>query len=114
MKSAFSFPNLLTTTTCHVKTDAAAQFHEAKRADLAVKEEKEANLLSTFLPPLMSSEDIDSGLKTILANLPAGTDPKRSLGLALKEFYLKVDKSAVDASLVKKRAQALASSILPA
>jgi len=114
LKFVFSIPNLLTEITCHVKTDAAAQFHEAKRADLAAKEEKEASLLSTFLPPLMSSEDIDSRLKTILTSLPAGTDPKRSLGLALKEFYVKVDKSTVDASLVKERAQALASLVQPA
>jgi len=59
------------------------------------------------LPPLLSADDIDVQLKAAMGNLPAGTDPKKSLGTVFKEFYSKIDKSAVDSKLVKQRAQEL-------
>ncbi|KAJ3518138.1 hypothetical protein NLJ89_g60 [Agrocybe chaxingu] len=89
------------------RVEAAFAFHDGKRPDLAAKEEKEVELLSKFLPPLLSVEDIDMHLKVAMRRLPAGSDPKRSLGLALKEFYSKTDKSTVEAHLVKERAQVL-------
>ncbi|KAF8894938.1 GatB YqeY domain-containing protein [Gymnopilus junonius] len=89
------------------RTEAALKFSEASRADLAEKEHREADILSKFLPPLLSSADIDAHVKAIVDNLPAGTDLKKSSGFIFKEFYSRVDKSTVDPNLVKERTQNL-------
>ncbi|KAF8813642.1 GatB/YqeY domain-containing protein [Phlegmacium glaucopus] len=92
------------------RTEAALKFSDADRRDLADKEQQEAELLSKFLPPLLSQTEIDSYIKEIMDGLPAGYDPRKSLGQVFKEFYLKVDKSMVDPTLVKQRAQVLLNS----
>jgi uncharacterized protein YqeY len=89
------------------KVDAASKFTEASRLDLAEKENREAGLLSKFLPPLLSEIEIDRTLGEVIDTLPAGSDPRKSLGRVFKEFYSKVDKSAVDANVVKQRAEKL-------
>lgn len=92
------------------QTEAALKFSDANRRDLADKEQHEAELLSKFLPPLLSPVKIDQHIKEILDGLPAGYDPRKLQGYIFKEFYLKVDKSTVDPILVKQRAQALLNS----
>ncbi|KAF4620658.1 hypothetical protein D9613_000575 [Agrocybe pediades] len=90
------------------RTEAVAKFKDASRPDLAEKEQKEADLLSAFLPPLLSTTQIDDELKAVIKNLPAGGgDLKKHLGAVFKEFYAKVDKSTVDPNVVKHRAQEL-------
>ena len=89
------------------KETAAGQFASASRQDLADKENKEAHILSQFLPPLLSEAEIDDLLSNILSTLPAGTDQKRCQGQVYKQFFSKVDKSLVDTNLVKKKLQAL-------
>lgn len=64
-------------------------------------------LLSKFLPLLLSTADIDAHIKAVLDTLPSGTDPRKASGLVFKEFYIRVDKSMVDSNHVKERAQAL-------
>ncbi|KDR75390.1 hypothetical protein GALMADRAFT_249436 [Galerina marginata CBS 339.88] len=91
----------------HRRNEAAFKFHEASRLDLKEKEQEEAALLSKFLPPLLSVEDIDTHLRAVLGNLPAGSDLRKSFGLIFKDFYTRVDKSTVDPNLVKQRAQEL-------
>lgn len=86
------------------------KFSEADREDLANKEQREAELLSKFLPPPLSQTEIDFHIKTIVDSLPAGYDPRKTLGQVFKEFYLKVDKSTVDPILVKQRAKVLLNS----
>ncbi|KAI0768645.1 Yqey-like protein-domain-containing protein [Trametes elegans] len=94
------------------RSDAAAEFHKAARADLASKEEQEAALLQSFLPPLLPASEIDRVLADVLAS-PAVADAvakgpaQRAQGQVFKAFYARVDRSAVDADLVKQRAQAL-------
>lgn len=56
---------------------------------------------------MLSTPDIDAHLKAALAALPAGSDPRKALGLVFKEFYAKVDKNQVDANVLKERAQEL-------
>jgi len=92
------------------RNEAAAKFSEANRSDLADKEQKEAELLSKFLPPLLSSTDIEVHIKAILNSLPAGTDPRKTLGFVFKEFYSKVEKSSVDPNVVKQCAHDLITS----
>jgi len=83
--------------------EAAVKFKEANRADLAEKEEREADLLNSILPPLMTVEQIDKHLNMVLTSLPTGSDPKRSMGIIFKEFYARVDQGTVTGELVKQR-----------
>lgn len=92
------------------RTDAAAQFDAAERADLAEQERKEASLLSALTPPLMSEDAVDAKLREALAALPPKTEARAKQGLLFKQFYAIVDKALVDPALVKKRSQAILAS----
>lgn len=85
------------------------KFKQANRSDLAEKEEQEAGLLDSILPPLLTVEQIDEHLTTILTWLPAGSEPKRSMGIIFKEFYSRVDQGTVTGELVKERIKVLTS-----
>jgi len=76
---------------------------------LAEKEEKEANLLESLLPPLLTVEQIDEHLTAVLMSLPASSNPKRSMGIIFKEFYVRVDRATVTGDLVKQRLEVLTS-----
>jgi uncharacterized protein YqeY len=89
------------------QTDSAAQFIGASRPDLAEKEKREADILSTFLPPLLGESEIDRALREVLAEHKPEGDSRKALGKVFKAFYSKVDKSTVDAELVKHRAEIL-------
>ena len=94
------------------QTDSAFQFTAASRPDLAAVETREAELLTKFLPPLLSQTEIDTYLRDIIVEEQRkhGADnPKKVFGQVLKTFYVKVDKSSVDGQLVKKRAEELLS-----
>lgn len=60
-----------------------------------------------FLPPLLSESEIDRILRDVLAEHKPEGDPRKALGKVFKTFYSKVDKSIVDAELVKHRAEIL-------
>ncbi|KAJ7078904.1 GatB/YqeY domain-containing protein [Mycena belliarum] len=81
------------------RIDSAAQYTAHARPELAEKEISEADLLSRFLPPLLSEADIDQNLQKILADLPK--PPKA--GDVFKLFYSTVDKATVDSQKVKQR-----------
>ncbi|KAJ6593699.1 GatB/YqeY domain-containing protein [Mycena capillaripes] len=86
------------------RTEAAAQYSTAARPDLAEKEISEAELLSQFLPPLLSEAQVDNELQKILNDLPKdGVKP----GNVFKVFYSAVDKSTVDSEMVKRRLDVL-------
>ncbi|RDB25351.1 Altered inheritance of mitochondria protein 41, mitochondrial [Hypsizygus marmoreus] len=89
------------------RDDAAAKFSQASRPELAEKELQEKEILSKFLPPLLSEAEIDQVLGQVIGALPAELNPQKSLGRIFKEFYSKIDKSSVDTALVKQRADAL-------
>ncbi|KAJ7350259.1 GatB YqeY domain-containing protein [Mycena albidolilacea] len=91
------------------RTDAAAQYTAAGRPELAEKETSEANLLLQFLPPTLSSAEIDDALRKILADMPS--DAQKRPGNVFKVFYTVVDKSTVDAEMVKRRLNALLSTL---
>ncbi|GBE81354.1 GatB/YqeY domain-containing protein [Sparassis crispa] len=95
------------------RTDAAKEYEKASRPDLAEKEKLEANLLQSFLPPLLSEADVDRILRETIADqsqlMESGTPSKKAQGLVFKAFYAKVDKLSVDTDLVKRRAEALLS-----
>jgi len=89
------------------RNESAAVFTKALRPDLAKKEQREAELLSTFLPPCLPEDEIDRVLSDIIALQPRKCDPRKNLGEIYKAFYFKVDKTLVDPVLVKARANAL-------
>ncbi|KAI0045280.1 GatB/YqeY domain-containing protein [Auriscalpium vulgare] len=91
------------------RVDSAAQFTQAARPDLAEKEQREADYLSQFLPPLLPEAELDSILMEILHEQGPQVDPRKATGRVLKAFYAKVDRSTVDPSLVKRRAEELLS-----
>ncbi|KAH7920924.1 hypothetical protein BV22DRAFT_1020322, partial [Leucogyrophana mollusca] len=89
------------------RNDSAAQFTKAARPDLAEKEQCEADILSAFLPPLLSEAEIDRVLKEVLTEQAPQGDHRKALGMIYKSFYSKVDKSLVDTDVVKRRAETL-------
>ncbi|KAI0066153.1 GatB/YqeY domain-containing protein [Artomyces pyxidatus] len=91
------------------RIDSAAQFSQAARPDLAEKEQREADFLSQFLPPLLPEAEIDQILRDVIPEQTSQFqgDPRRALGQVLKAFYAKVDRSSVDPNHVKRRAEAL-------
>jgi len=72
-------------------------------------------MLSTFLPPPITENEIDRILCEAITQLqfPADEDPRKSLGRILKNFYSQVDKAAADPALVKRRAQEMWSKSCP-
>lgn len=62
-------------------------------------------MLNQLLPPLLSADVIDAHLLSLADAIPKTTNPRQAQGLIFKEFYAKVDKSAVDSNLLKERVQ---------
>lgn len=89
------------------QTESTAQFMEGERHDLAEREVREAEIISAFLPPMLSEVEIDRVLKEVASDCPRDGNPKKVLGLIFKSFYSKIDKTNVDPDLVKSRAEAL-------
>ncbi|EKM80840.1 hypothetical protein AGABI1DRAFT_126882 [Agaricus bisporus var. burnettii JB137-S8] len=85
--------------------DAASQYDQARRLDLASKERQEAEILQRMLPPALSDSQIDQILKQIIDSLPPSAN-RPSLGQVFKAFYAQVDKSLVRPDVLKQRAQA--------
>ena len=64
------------------RKDAAAEFSKGGREDLVVKETKEAELLSAYLPPEMSDEEIARIVKEGIRE--AGATSKADFGKVMK------------------------------
>jgi len=89
------------------QTESASQFVKGERSDLAEKEAREAEIISAFLPPMVSQAEIDRVLREVASSCPHDGSPRKALGLIFKSFYSKIDKANVDPNLVKSRAEAL-------
>ncbi|KAH0827575.1 GatB YqeY domain-containing protein [Lanmaoa asiatica] len=89
------------------RTDSASQFVKGERLDLAEKEAREAEIITAYLPPMLSEAEIDRVLKEVASSCPRDGNPKRVLGSILKSFYSRINKANVDPDLVKSRAEAL-------
>ncbi|KAG6330334.1 hypothetical protein ID866_8755, partial [Astraeus odoratus] len=89
-------------------TESTREFVKGGRPDLAEKESHEVDIISAFLPPLLSESDIDRVLKAAIVECPQdNANPRKMLGVVLKSFYSKVDKATVDNDLVKRKAEML-------
>jgi uncharacterized protein YqeY len=86
--------------------DSIEQYNNAKRPDLAAKEQAEVEILKTYLPPELSEAELESGLREIVAS--TGAQSKKDLGKVMKEATARY-KGRADG----KKIQEIVSRLLP-
>jgi uncharacterized protein YqeY len=65
------------------RQDSIEQYSNAGRTELADKERSEMEILKTYLPAELSEEELESGLRDIIA--ATGAQSKKDLGKVMKE-----------------------------
>src|SRR4028118_594072 len=65
------------------RQDSIEQYTNAGRTELADKERAEMEQLKAYLPPELSDEELESGLRDIIAS--TGAQSKKDLGKVMKE-----------------------------
>ena len=65
------------------RQDSIEQYTNAGRMELAEKERAEMELLKTYLPAELSEEELEAGLREIVAS--TGAQSKKDLGKVMKE-----------------------------
>lgn len=65
------------------RLDSIEQYTNAGRTELADKERSEMELLKTYLPPELSEEELESGVREIIAS--TGAQSKKDMGKVMKE-----------------------------
>ncbi|HVE72659.1 MAG TPA: GatB/YqeY domain-containing protein [Thermoanaerobaculia bacterium] len=65
------------------RQDSIEQYSNAGRTELADKERSEMGILKTYLPAELSEEELESGLREIIAS--TGAASKKDLGKVMKE-----------------------------
>ena len=66
------------------RQDAAQQFHAGDRKELAEKEEREAQILSAYLPEQASEEEIRTAIKTLVQE--ESLEGPRAIGVIMKSM----------------------------
>lgn len=86
------------------RREAAAEYRQAGRQDLALKEEEELNLLLSFLPTQLSTEDVETEVGRIIADLGATSlkDLGRVMKAAMTELAGRADGKMVQ-DIVRRR-----------
>jgi len=79
------------------RTDSINEFTKAGRTELAEKEQREREILMTYLPARRSADDIRTVVRTELAALPTG---ERTQGAAMKAIMPKL-KGEADGNLIR-------------
>ena len=88
------------------RQDSIEQYTNAGRTELADKERSEMELLRTYLPAEMSEEELEAGLREIIAS--TGAASKKDMGKVMKEATARY-KGRVDG----KKVQEAVSRLLP-
>lgn len=88
------------------RLDSIEQYEKANRPELAAKEKSELDLLKTYMPPELTDEELESGLREIIAS--TGAASKKDLGKVMKEATARF-KGRVDG----KKIQEVVSRLLP-
>jgi uncharacterized protein YqeY len=86
------------------RRDAIAQYHQAGRVELADQEEKELEIIESYLPKQLTDDEISAALDDIITQVGA-TSPKdmgKVMGPAMKQFKGKADGQKVQ-SMVKEK-----------
>lgn len=65
------------------RLDSIEQYTKGNRPELAEKERREMELLKTWLPPELTDEEIESGIREIIAS--TGAQSKKDMGKVMKE-----------------------------
>ena len=65
------------------RQDSIEQYTNAGRTELADKERSEMELLKTYLPPELTEEELESGVREIIAS--TGAQSKKDMGKVMKE-----------------------------
>jgi hypothetical protein len=65
------------------RLDSIEQYTKGNRPELAGKERREMELLKTWLPPDLTDEEIESGIREIIAS--TGAQSKKDMGKVMKE-----------------------------
>jgi uncharacterized protein YqeY len=71
------------------RLEAATAYREAGREDLATGEESEAELISAYLPPELSEEDLRLIVERAVRE--SGAESPKDMGLAMKQAMAAVD-----------------------
>jgi uncharacterized protein len=88
------------------RQDSIEQYSSAGRTELADKERSEMEILKTYLPADLSEEELESGLREIVAS--TGAQSKKDLGKVMKEATARY-KGRADG----KKIQEIVSRLLP-
>lgn len=65
------------------RLDSIDQFTKGNRPELAAKEASELEILKAYLPPELSDDELESGIREIIAS--TGAQSKKDLGKVMKE-----------------------------
>ena len=65
------------------RQDSIEQYTKGNRPELADKERREMDILKTYMPPELSDEEIESGVREIVAS--TGAQSKKDMGKVMKE-----------------------------
>ena len=88
------------------RLDSIEQFNKGNRPGLAEKEGRELEILKAYLPPELSDQELESGLREIVAS--TGAASKKDLGKVMKEASARF-KGRADG----KKIQEIVSRLLP-
>jgi uncharacterized protein YqeY len=86
------------------RLDSIEQFTNAGRLEMAEKERSEMELLKGYLPPELSEEELESGIREIIAS--TGAQSKKDMGKVMKEATARF-KGRVDGRKVQEVVQRL-------
>lgn len=88
------------------RQDSIEQYTKGNRPELAAKEQREMELLRTWLPPELTDDEIEAGVREIVAS--TGAQSKKDMGRVMKEASSRY-KGRVDG----KKIQEIVSRLLP-
>lgn len=88
------------------RQDSIEQYTNAGRTEMAEKERSEMELLKTYLPAELTPEELESGIREIIAS--TGAQSKKDLGKVMKEATARF-KGRVDG----KKVQEVVARLLP-
>ncbi len=88
------------------RQDSVEQYTKGNRPDLAAKEAAEMAMLKEYLPPELSDEELESGVREIIA--ATGAQSKKDMGKVMKEATARY-KGRADG----KKLQEIVSRLLP-
>jgi uncharacterized protein YqeY len=86
------------------RLDSIEQYTNAGRTELADKERSEMELLKTYLPPELTEDEIETGIREIIAS--TGAQSKKDMGKVMKEATARF-KGRVDGKKVQELVQRL-------